>query len=117
MGLVCFEVPIEGGLRDLEGAQDVRDGIVFVGIEGVEQLQFLRVQSPGAAPLPAASARRLQRGLGALPDEIVLEFGQGPKDMEDELAAGTGRIDLLSEALEPDAALLEQSHRLNQVLE
>src|SRR4051794_25078067 len=58
-----------------------------------------------------------QSGLRALPDHVPLEIGQGREDMEDELPAAGGGVDLLGQALEADPPILEPCHRLNQVRE
>jgi hypothetical protein len=55
--------------------------------------------------------------MGAFPDQIALELGQGPKDMKDELAPEGGRIDLLGETLEPDPPLRQLGYHFDQVLE
>ena len=52
-----------------------------------------------------------QTGHGAFPDERALELGQRPEDVEDELAAGRGRVDALVEGPESDAALLDVTDR------
>jgi hypothetical protein len=53
--------------------------------------------------------------MGPLPDQVTLELGQRPKDMEDQLAPWGGRVDLLRQTLEANAALRERRHDLDQV--
>src|SRR5690348_11436172 len=55
--------------------------------------------------------------VGGLPHVQPGNFGQSTEDMEYELASRTGRIDLLGQAPESDAPLLQRGHRLNQLLE
>src|SRR6266508_1865377 len=59
------------------------------------------------APSSAAGSGRRQPGERALPNEIALELGQGAKDMEDELAARRGGIDVFLQTAEADVAPLE----------
>ena len=55
--------------------------------------------------------------LGPLADHVALELGQGAEDVEDQLAAAGGGVDLLGQALEADPPLLQPSDRLDQVWE
>jgi hypothetical protein len=58
-----------------------------------------------------------QSGSGAFADEVAFELGQGREDVEDELAAGSGGIDRLLEAAEPDAARSQAGDGVNEVPE
>ena len=53
----------------------------------------------------------------SLSDQSTLELGQGSKDMEDQLAAAGGRVDTLSQALEPRALCFQGLDGLDQMLE
>ena len=55
--------------------------------------------------------------MGALADQIALELGQGPEDVEDELAARRGGVDLLGQTLEADPPLRKRGDDLDQVLQ
>ena len=55
--------------------------------------------------------------MGPLADQVSLELGQGPEDVEDELPAAGGRVDRLLQAAEADLPRLEGGDRLDQVLE
>ena len=62
--------------------------------------------------LPARrSPRRGQSCVDALPDQVALELGQRPEDVEDELAAGGGSVILLGQALEADPSPLQGYRR------
>ena len=55
--------------------------------------------------------------MSAFADEVTLELSQRAEDVEDELAAGGGGVDLLGEALKADPALRQGGDDLDQVLE
>ncbi len=65
----------------------------------------------------STSARRGKARLRPLPDQVAFELGQGAKDMEDELPAGGGRVDLLGQALEADPPLRERRDHLDQMFQ
>jgi hypothetical protein len=62
-------------------------------------------QLPRPAPKSSSGSGRGESRVGALADQIALELGQGPEEMEDELAARRGGVDLLGQTLEPDPPL------------
>ena len=66
-------------------------------------MQFL-VRS--AAEPPARSCR-MESSVSAFSDNFPLELGQGPKDMEDELAARGRGVDVLLQAFETDILLAQ----------
>lgn len=72
------------------------------------------VQAFGTSALPPAGPGGRQSGIGSFSNEVSLELGQCPKDMEDQLATTGGGIDLLREALEPDPAAIELGQQVNQ---
>ena len=80
-------------------------------------LPLLRGERPRSPQLAASPAHRGQAGGGTFTDEIPLELGEGTKDVEDELAAAGGAIDLLGQADKADLACLELGHQLDQSLE
>jgi hypothetical protein len=70
----------------------------------------------GRAPAAAAAgAGGLQAGDGAVPDDLPLELGQGPEEVEDQPAAGGGGVDGLAQGAEPDPAGVEIGDHLDQV--
>jgi hypothetical protein len=56
-----------------------------------------------------------QASSGAFADQVALELGQGGKDVEDELATGSGGVDRLLEAAEPDATAGQAGEGIDQV--
>src|SRR3954465_1013666 len=81
------QIAIERRLRDPQRPADVLDRVHRVAVEqgGVPLLLVVEVAGP-AALSPAVPSRGEARE-GPLPDEIALELGQGPEDVEDELPA------------------------------
>src|SRR3954453_6458958 len=63
----------------------------------------------------ALGARRRNPVLGALGDQPPLEMGDRPKDVEDQFTSSRTGVDLLLQADECDAALLEQVHARQQL--
>jgi hypothetical protein len=55
--------------------------------------------------------------LGPLADHLPLELCQSPEDVEDQFSTAGGGVDLLGQALETDAPLLQPSDRLYKVWE
>jgi len=53
--------------------------------------------------------------MGPFADQVALELRQRAEDMEHQPAAGRGRVDLLLQAAEPDAALLKRADGVDQV--
>lgn len=72
------------------------------------------VEPPWPATFPPTSPSSCQTRIRALPNEVALELGQSAKDMEDQLPATGGGIDLFGEALKSDAAAIELSHQINE---
>src|SRR5690606_20356930 len=58
-----------------------------------------------------------QAGDGPLPDQAVLELGQGTENVEHQSAASTGGVDGLGQGAEPDATLLQVIDDLDQILQ
>jgi hypothetical protein len=56
-------------------------------------------------------------GAGAFADEAGFELGQGGEDVEDELAAGSGGVDRLLQAPEPDATVGQSGDGVDQMPE
>jgi hypothetical protein len=65
--------------------------------------------------VPAAGPGSCQAGGGAFADQVAFELGQGREDVEDELAARSGGVDLLLEAAEPDFAVGQAGDGVDQV--
>jgi hypothetical protein len=65
----------------------------------------------------AAGPGRGQAGAGAFADEVAFELGQGGEDVEAELAAGSGGVDRLLQAAEPNPTLGQPGNGVDQVAE
>src|SRR4051794_13648307 len=99
------EIAIERRLRDPQRPADVLDRIGRVAVERGGVPLLLVVELAGPATLPPAGPRRGETREGPLPDDVPLELGQGPEDVEDELPARGRRIDGLLQAQEAHLAL------------
>jgi hypothetical protein len=53
--------------------------------------------------------------VGALADQVALALGQRAEDMEDQVPARGGRVDLLLQAAKADAAVFEPADGVDQV--
>lgn len=69
----------------------------------------------GRPPWRAAGPGRGQAGLGALSDQLAFELRQGPEDVEHQFAARGSRVDVLRQAAEPDVALGQGVHGVDEV--
>src|ERR1700736_5936432 len=79
------------------------------------QCDFGGRHAPWPAPSAATSSGRRQPCERPLPNEITLELGQRAKDMEDELAAWGGGIDVFLDAAEPDVATLKLGNGVDEM--
>src|SRR2546422_1078536 len=67
------------------------------------------------ATTPATGPSGDQPGLRPFADDIPFEFGQGGEDVEDQLAAAGGGVDLLGQAFEADPPPLQPGDGLYKV--
>ncbi len=82
-------VPCRG--RDLEALCDLFHRNIGIVQQGLGRCQvFVREHR---RPSPSPPSGRVQSGVGALPDDGTLEFGEAPKDVKHQLAAGCVVID------------------------
>jgi hypothetical protein len=91
-----LKVTIERRAGDPKRLADRGDIRLPRSVELVRQRQLLRIGQllrPSAKPTTGAGGG--EPGVGALANQVAFEFGQRPKEMEDELAAGRGGIELL----------------------
>ena len=87
-------IAVQRPFGNFQGGADVGDGVVGVGFHGFGQGDLLGREG-GFAPSPAAArAGGLQARFGALADQVALELGQGGEDVENQLAAGRGGVDM-----------------------
>ena len=90
----------------------------LVVVEALGQGHLLCVVEGSGPRVPTSSTsgpRCREPCLCPLADDVALELGEGGEDVEDQLPAAGGRVDLLGEALEADPSLLELADRLDQV--
>ena len=73
------------------------------------------IERLGSPTHAAASSGGGEACQGAFADQIAFKLRQGTEDVEDELAAGGGGVDLLGEGAKPDATLLEGADGFDQV--
>jgi hypothetical protein len=98
-------VPIDGGAADPKGRGDRGHAVLPRAEHLLGHLELVDGHDRGSAAAAAADPGGGQPGAGALADQVAFELGQGGEDMEDKLAAGSGGVDRLLEAAEPDAAV------------
>ena len=87
---------------------------------GLRQADLRLRQAKGPAALAAPGACRLQARHRAFPDQLPLEFRQGRKNPEDQLAADRRGVDagaLARQDFQPDAALCEFLGGIDQMLQ
>src|SRR5208337_1046901 len=85
--LLFGQIPIERRLRDPQRPADVHDGVRRVAVEHHGVPLLLAVKGAVPAAHPPAGPGGGQAGEGPRAGDVPLELGQGPEDMEDELAA------------------------------
>jgi hypothetical protein len=75
------------------------------------------VESPGPGPASALApgAGGHQSRACAFSDDVPLEFGEGTEDVEDQLAARRGRVDLLGQALKAYPTLVQPVDGFDEV--
>src|SRR4051812_46409342 len=101
-------IPIKRRPRNPERRANLADRVRLIGIErfghGDLPRGWLSLGSPAQA---TTSARSLQACVGSLPDDVSLKFGQRAEDVEDELPAGGGGIDVLGDRPESDPTFVQ----------
>ena len=83
----------------MQGAADVGDGVGLVVVERLGDLRLAQVKRPRSSAEPSSCSCSQQAGLGALPDQVAFELGECAEDVEDQLAAAGGGVDLLLQGL------------------
>src|SRR5260370_35883227 len=123
MSALSLEVVVHGGAVDADGLGDLGDGVQLPSVRsgglvhaphggglGVAQL---RPATTGAAAGPGG----VEALAGALDDQLALELVDRAEDMEDQAAGRRGRVDLLLEDHQADAALAQLLGEVDQVLQ
>jgi len=94
---------------------DGGDVVVAAGPHRPGRLQLVLGPHRGSSTDPTAGPGSGKAGHGALPDELALELGKAGEDVEDQPSSGRAGVDLLSEADQGDAALLELVYDVDEV--
>src|SRR5512142_710882 len=97
------------------GCADVSDGVGLVLVERLGDLRLARVKRSRPSAQPASCPCCEQSSPGALPDQVAFELSERAEDVEDQLAAAGGGIDLLLQRLEADPPLLKQGDGVDEV--
>src|SRR5919202_1311564 len=72
-------------------------------------------QQQRASPALAASPCGIKAGTRALPDEVALKLGNRAHNVKEQATPGAGRVDLVREGNEADAAPVEFPHGLDNL--
>ena len=102
-------VGVEGWLGDAKRAADLFHCVLSLCVKVASQRTLLGIEALGSPALPAPCPRRFEPSLGPLLDEIALELGESPEDVEDKLPAGGRGVDVLLKALKADALVRVRS--------
>lgn len=86
-------------------------------VQAQHQGTLLVIEPLRAAALSTACPCRVEPGTGALADERALELGQRTEEVEHQLAAATGGVDVLAQAFQADARAVKPVNQRDQVLE
>jgi hypothetical protein len=116
-------VPVDGGPGDAELGGDLGDGVQTASVGSGFLVHLLRDLGLACGEFgflatgAAAGAGGGQAVEGALGHQGMLELGDGAEDLEEHPAHGGGRVDLLVEHDQVDAAVLKPNRQLDEVLE
>src|SRR4051812_11859092 len=108
-------MPIIGCPGNPQGLTDLSDGVSVILSQRLQLLDLLGGQCLGSAEQPAPCSSGSQAGVGALPDEIPFELGEGSEDMKDEFPAACSGVDLFLQRPEANAALLQVPDGVDEV--
>ena len=109
------EMAVDGGAANPERRCDRDHGLLARGVQLPGNRELGRRHHGGSAASATAGASGREPGGGAFTDQVAFEFGERGEYMEDELASGSGGVDLLLQAAEPDPALSEAADGVDQV--
>lgn len=106
---------VDRGPADSEDFADLRNGHVPLLIKPLRGLHLISRQGRGAATSSAVGASGSQTGVGALPDQVALKFGESGEDMEDQPATRRGGVDRLLQGPEADVAFAQHVQLVDEV--
>src|SRR5436305_9553119 len=110
-----IQVAIQGCAADADRLGDLLHGVLPAGEQLTSDAQLLLGDHGPAAAAPPAGARRLQARLGALADELALELGDRPEDVEHQPTRRARGVDPLRQAAKTEPALPELANQLDQM--
>src|SRR6266702_2556233 len=123
MSALLFEVVVDGGAVHADGFGDLGDGVLPLAVRADG---FVHAAHRGGLPgvqlgLAAAGAPAGTGGFealaGALDDQLALELVDRAENMEDQAPGRRGRVDLLLEDDQADAALAQLVGEREEVLQ
>jgi hypothetical protein len=112
---VASEVPVDGGTNEAKGRGDRGHRVLPGAVHLLGHLEFVGGHDQGAATAAAPGPGRRQPGGRAFAAEVAFELGQGGEHVEDELAPGSGGVDRLLQAMEPNPTLGKFRDRVDQM--
>jgi hypothetical protein len=109
------EVPVQRGPSDTQYRADLLHRVLALSFKSPGHLRPVLVERSWSAAVAAAGASRLQPRHGPLADDLPLEFGQRPENVQNQPAPGRGRIQALLQAPEAHAPALELPDEVYQL--
>lgn len=107
---------VERRWTDFETARDAGDGALRIRPHGVSGHRYLVRSKRGRSAADAASSSsNRQARVGALADQVALEFGKGSEDVKNQAAARCRGVDRVLEAAKADVSVREGFDRFDQV--
>jgi hypothetical protein len=113
--IFIVDVPVERRPGDTKRRAEGRHAVPLGGVESLELLHLLGRELVGRPSLASSSPGGCQAGTRPLTDEPPLELRQRSEDVEDQLAATRGGVDLLLQGPEPHVTLRERCDGFDQV--
>jgi hypothetical protein len=111
------QVPVDRSATHPKCSGDLGERVLARVVHLAGKYEFCRRHARRSAALTSSGSCRSQPGQSALANEVALKLGQRAEDMEDQLAARRGRIDVLLQATETNLATLELGGGIDQMTE
>ncbi len=102
-------------LTDEQRLRDRRDRVLARLVQLPRDGQLLRGHARGPATHAASGPGGGEAGTGPLADQVALELGERSEEVEDQLAAGRGAVNVLLETAEADPTALQFSDNIKEV--
>src|SRR4051794_33888911 len=107
LALNPFHIPLQRMPRNPEYLADLSHRHVLIRIELSGQLDLLRRERFWPSSQLASCSGCLKPCVGSLPDDVPLKLRQCPENVKDQFPAGGCGVDLLSQALKADLAIVQ----------